>query len=153
MSTYTCKRCGWSGKVQGRRRCLRCSARRTALWRKRNPDKARLQRRRWEARFRRDRRDEYNRRRRLKRSRARMREAYTRRRLWLVAGDVTAKQLQLLYRKAGGACAYCGRRVERPRFTPTDPRGFDHVQSRQKGGKHTIGNIVVCCASCNAIKG
>ncbi len=72
---------------------------------------------------------------------------------WLSQGDVTKEQLMGIYDKAKGLCNYCHKKVETPRFSPADPRGFDHINSMAKGGKHTAGNMVVCCLPCNSIKG
>lgn len=149
---YECKACGWTGSVNGRPRCLECYRKRVKDWRARNPTKAREQRRRWEKKFRDERPDEYNRRRRLKRSKERLKEAYRKRREWLASGDVTRDELKQIYRRDGGACVYCGVKVAGVRYTPTDPRGFDHVRPRTKGGLHTASNIVVCCPQCNAVK-
>ncbi|MCC7173511.1 MAG: HNH endonuclease [Planctomycetes bacterium] len=80
-----------------------------------------------------------------------MREAQQRRAEWLSGGLVTREQLAELHAKARGCCFYCGCAVA-ARFTPGDPRGFDHVTPRARGGKHEIENMVVCCGSCNAKK-
>ena len=151
---YQCKRCGWSGKVRGRPRCLACYRRRVKEWRAQNPEKAKAQRRRHDRRFRTERPEEYNARRRRKRARnsETAQRAWRRRVEWLLQGDVTRDQLISIWEVADGKCNYCGVKV-RPRFNPLDPRGFDHVQSRAENGKHTADNLVVCCRSCNEAKG
>lgn len=148
---YECKTCGWVGAVKSRPRCLACANRRTRAWRKANPDKARADKRRQERRFRTERRDEYNAKRRQKRNGALSAAAVRRRKMWLTAGDVTAAQLRAIYERDGGCCRYC-RQIVYPRFNALDPRGFDHVVPRAKGGQHTASNIVTCCGICNAAK-
>lgn len=103
---HSCKKCGWSGLVNGRPRCLACWRRRSKEWHAANPDKSR---------------------------------------------DVTRQQLVAIAERDGHICTYCKQPV-RYRFSPLDPRGFDHVQPRSKGGKHTAANIVSCCRSCNELK-
>jgi len=100
-----------------------------------------------------ERRDEYNAKRRRKRSPERNHEAYRQRALWLLNGDVTGEELITIFEQAKGRCNYCGTTIKRPRFNPFDPRGFDHVQPRTKGGRHTKANIVVACRRCNELKG
>lgn len=82
---------------------------------------------------------------------ARSKRMYERRNAWLRTGDVTREQLQAIWKAYAGKCAYCGIPVM-PRYTPCDPRGFDHVVPRIRGGKHTAMNIVVCCRRCNELK-
>jgi 5-methylcytosine-specific restriction endonuclease McrA len=43
-------------------------------------------------------------------------------------------------------CAYC--------YTPMSPRDktLDHIIPRSRGGMHGVGNVVVCCRSCNSRK-
>lgn len=149
---YTCGKCGWVGEVKSRPRCLVCYAKRVSEWRANNPDKAKAQKARYQKRHRETRRDEHNaRRRRLRKSETNAAN-YRQRLLWLIQGDATRQDLISIYEKAKGLCVYCGIKV-RPRFTPTDPRGFDHVIARVNGGKHTASNIVVSCGRCNARKG
>lgn len=71
---------------------------------------------------------------------------------WLRTGSVTATDLRAIYNSTNGHCVYCGVFVPEPRFTPKDPRGFDHIKPRAFGGNHEKGNIVTCCGTCNAIK-
>lgn len=152
MTNYHCKVCGWRGKVNSRPRCLRCAARKTREWRKANPEAYRRQKARYDKRFRLERPDEY----RAKRRRYYLPQTAKRARLrrieWLKAGTVTRKELQAIYAFHKGCCAYCGKHVPKPRYSPIDPRGFDHVISRALGGKHEKENIVVCCRSCNELK-
>ena len=152
MSYYRCKKCGWEGEVNGRPRCLPCYARAAKRWRQRFPEKKRALAVRMDIKARRERRDEYNARRRRKRSRTRDAEARHRRGRWLAAGDVTREQLIDIWEAARGRCHYCHGPLGIPRFTPTDPRGFDHVVAPAAGGKHTASHIVACCRKCNATK-
>ena len=150
---YTCRKCGWVGTVNGRPRCLPCAREAVKQWRRNHHDKYLAQKRRYEHRLRKERRPEYRAR---KRRRYDSRTAALRwqtRREWLLCGNVTREQLQRLYQSSGGICYYCLAIVPNPRFSPSDPRGFDHVCSRAKGGMHTISNMVVCCRKCNERKG
>lgn len=150
---YKCTSCGWVGSVHGRPRCLPCYAKRTAEWRKNNPEAAKDLKRRMYRKLRNDRPQKEAERKRIRRSRnpELCRDKYAQRLNWLRSGDVTADQLRSVFQISDGKCHYCGVDV-RPRFTPSDPRGFDHVIPRAKGGLHTHSNLVVCCASCNARK-
>jgi len=71
------------------------------------------------------------------------------RKKWLLKGDVTREQLIELYESHGESCHYCGSDIKTIRFNPVQPLGFDHKTPRSRGGKHTIKNIVPCCADCN----
>jgi hypothetical protein len=51
---------------------------------------------------------------------------------------------QRIIRKANGFCYYCNTRSER--------LSLDHVLPLSRGGRHSEGNIVVCCMSCNSSK-
>ena len=152
MTYYKCKKCGWEGEVKTKPRCLVCSIKAVRAWEKRNPEKARQYRRDADKRFRQNDPKGYN----MKRRRNRKKETnalnYQKRLKWLLAGDVTRIQLIEIYEKFNGKCVYCDRKVK-PRFTVTDPRGFDHLNPRVKGGRHTAFNIVVCCRKCNELKG
>jgi 5-methylcytosine-specific restriction endonuclease McrA len=44
-------------------------------------------------------------------------------------------------------CIYCGKK-----FSDTDKPTIDHMLPLSKGGIHSIGNIAVCCRSCNSKK-
>ena len=150
---YTCKTCGWSGEVIGRSRCLACYRRRVKAWRKANPEQARAQKSRYDKKFRTERPDEYRAKRRryyLPKTAAR---SWARRKQWIASGDVTANQLRIIFKAHDGKCVYCRVPVSHPRFNPLDPRGFDHVKPRSKGGRHTASNLVVSCRRCNELKG
>lgn len=149
---YTCTKCGWSGEVKGRQRCLACARVRVKAWRKQNPEKYKAQKQRYDKHMREARREEYNARRRRRRRAARCVEAYRRRLAWLMTGDVTREELILIWEEADGKCSYCGGTLGKPRFNPLDPRGFDHVRPRSRGGIHTRANICACCKDCNSRK-
>ena len=151
MTHYKCGKCGWSGEVNGRPRCLACYRKYISEWRNRYPDKVRNQRAQQDKRNRETRREWYNARRRRYRKPETNAMARRARIEWLLSGDVTREQLITVYENHQGNCHYCGKHVM-ARFTPFDPRGFDHVKSRSKGGKHTASNLVVCCRQCNALK-
>jgi len=72
---------------------------------------------------------------------------------YILAGNVTRLELIDLFEKSDERCHYCGVHIERPRFDPHLPVGFDHVIPFCKGGKHEISNMVVCCGVCNRKKG
>ena len=148
---YTCKKCGWTGNVQGRQRCMECARKRTAKWHKENPQKSRAQSLRYDKKFRLERREEYNAKRRKYRKPETNYSNRVKRLQWLISGDVTRTQLIEIYER-DKKCVYCGHNVI-PRFTVTDPRGFDHVIAKVNGGQHTFDNIVVCCKKCNEKKG
>ena len=57
---------------------------------------------------------------------------------------VTARDWSRLCARFDHRCAYCGERK---------PLTQDHVVAIVRGGKHSIGNLVPCCVSCNASKG
>lgn len=152
MRDYLCKKCGWSGQVKDKAyRCLGCAREAVRKWRKENPEKYKIQRARKEKRFRTERRDEYNAKRRRIRSSERNAEQRIRRLKWFLEGNVTRLDLVEIFEKQKGKCSYCGTLVK-PRFTPSDPRGFDHIIPRKLGGKHEKDNIQVCCGKCNGIK-
>ena len=150
---YHCKRCGWQGEVGvDRPRCLECSRRSVKAWRARNPEKVAQQKARYDKRFRATRPEEYRAKRRRNYLPATAKKARTRRIVWLKNGTVTSQDLRELAALYNFRCVYCGVKVK-PRYTPFDPRGFDHVVSRVKGGKHERSNIVPCCRNCNELKG
>jgi hypothetical protein len=150
-TAYSCKHCGWSGEVSGRPRCLPCCAKRTKEWRQQNPDKAADLKRRMEKQSRVNRPEVEAARKRRVRSRnpEHYRAKYAERLEWLRAGDVTRADLERIFAEANGKCVYCGTEV-RARFTPSDPRGFDHVIPRSKCGLHTSSNLALACGDCNA---
>lgn len=149
---FECKKCGWSGLVRSRPRCLACYREACRIWRQANPDKVLAKKRQENRRFFYERREEHN----ARRRKYRKPETNKRNRLirlaWLASGDVTRQQLIDLYEASDRKCCYCQCTVEKARFTPTDPRGFDHIVARANGGRHTIENIVVSCGLCNARK-
>jgi 5-methylcytosine-specific restriction endonuclease McrA len=150
---FFCSKCGWSGQVNGTPRCLPCAAAATRAWRLANPDKRRDQKRRYEHRLRAERPWKvaaYKRSRRAKNPEL-TKAKWAERSAWLKSGDVTREQLQALFNTSKGRCYLCGIEV-RARFIPHDPRGFDHIVPRSKGGLHTASNLAVCCGSCNARK-
>lgn len=147
---YTCKKCGWSGWVSGRPRCLPCAAKATSNWRKNNPDKNRNLKQRMDKKTRTERPEiaAARKRRKYANNIEHYRSKYAERLQWLSEGNVTKEQLVNIYMEAQGKCHYCSQPVK-PRLTPSDPRGFDHVMPRSKGGKHTVSNLVLCCRNCN----
>lgn len=149
---YHCKRCGWQGEVGvDRPRCLECARRSVKAWRARNPEKVKAQKARYDKRYRAERPEAYRAKRRKRYLPATAKRARERRIAWLQAGSVTASDLRDIARLYNFRCVYCGTSV-RPRYTPHDPRGFDHVISRANGGKHEKANIVTCCRRCNERK-
>lgn len=152
MTSYTCKKCGWSGNVNGTPRCLPCAVKATKKWKKENPEKFRAQRRRYVKSVWRRRPDEMRARRRRYYLPATARRQRFRRKDRLRAGSATATDLRLVYKIHNGKCAYCGTDVPNPRFSRINPRGFDHVVSLSMGGRHDKENIVVCCYECNTRK-
>lgn len=46
----------------------------------------------------------------------------------------------------GFRCVYCAR------ILPPEELTVDHVEPRVKGGDHSEGNLVACCAACNREK-
>lgn len=150
--SYVCQRCGWSGQVNGKARCLPCAALATRKWRAENPDAARNLKRRMEktpagrARMVRHKRE------RRARNPQTTQMAWRRRIEWLASGDVTREQLAAILHAAQGRCHYCNALVRCVRLNPHDPRGFDHRVPRARGGQHTATNIVLACADCNERK-
>lgn len=149
--TYTCPKCGWTGEVRTRPRCLPCVRAAVKAWRKANPEKYLAQKRRGEHRARKERREQYRANRRRRRKPEVDAAQRVKRLTWLLAGDVTRADLIAIYER-DKVCVYCGATVK-PRFTPTSPRGYDHIVSRANGGKHTAANLCISCGPCNARKG
>jgi len=50
-------------------------------------------------------------------------------------------------KKYASVCSYCG-----ITFTNKNQKTLDHCKPKSKGGKRTLGNIVVCCTKCNGLK-
>lgn len=67
------------------------------------------------------------------------------RRAWAGFSLVTARDVRRLYHRYGHRCAYCRQ--------PDEMLGLDHVFPLARGGRHTIGNLLPACPSCNASKG
>lgn len=59
---------------------------------------------------------------------------------------VSMRDWQRMVNRYGGRCAYCG---FRPRWTPLH---MDHVIPLKRGGRHSIGNVLPACGSCNVRK-
>lgn len=154
-ATKKCSKCGETLAIAAFSKanfyCKICASKSMKEWRKANPENARAQRRKWNesevgrAYLKKHKREKQ------RRNPDTCRRAWNRRQEWLRSGNVTGAQLRELYDAAMGACDYCGVEVH-PRFSPQDPRGFDHIQPRVLGGSHTITNMVLCCAKCNAMK-
>lgn len=133
--TKVCRVCGKRRVHHRPKWCLRCDAAKAKAWRERNHEWHKENMRAWR-----------------KGHPEVSRKSYVKRKAWLRRGNATKVQLQILYGQSNGKCKYCGMRVMNPRFRRTDPRGFDHIIPRIRGGKHTITNMVVCCWGCNAWK-
>jgi len=65
----------------------------------------------------------------------------------LAAGvfEVTSSDLERLYARQQGECAYCSSPL-------TAEKHLDHVTPLSRGGRHSIGNLVWACPSCNLRK-
>jgi 5-methylcytosine-specific restriction endonuclease McrA len=61
------------------------------------------------------------------------------------ASIVTERDIRRLVNRYRGCCAYCG--------DATAKLTIDHVVPFKRGGRHTIGNLVPACQSCNSSKG
>jgi 5-methylcytosine-specific restriction endonuclease McrA len=57
-------------------------------------------------------------------------------------GVVTKRDWDRLLRRYRGCCAYCG----------APSVGQDHIIPLSRGGRHSIGNVLPCCRSCNSSK-
>lgn len=74
------------------------------------------------------------------------RESRCRRRLKMTTTDtrvVTARDWRRLCARYGNRCAYCG---------TAGPLTQDHVVPIVRGGRHSIGNLLPACGSCNSSK-
>lgn len=60
-----------------------------------------------------------------------------------VTGHVRARDWRKLVARHDGRCAYCSKRA---------PLTKDHVVPISRGGRHTIGNLLPACRSCNSRK-
>lgn len=56
---------------------------------------------------------------------------------------ITKRDWDRLVRRHAGRCAYCGR---------TEALTIDHVVPIAKGGRHSIGNLLLACRRCNFSK-
>lgn len=61
-------------------------------------------------------------------------------------GEITQEEWNGILKEFGNRCAYCG----------SDGKpfglGMDHVIPLRSGGKHSVGNVVPACRSCNSRK-
>ena len=53
---------------------------------------------------------------------------------------------EIAYQQAHGCCFYCGTKIDRPRMT------LDHMTPLNRGGIHTLENVVMSCRACNSAK-
>ena len=60
---------------------------------------------------------------------------------------VTIRDLERMARRYDMACGYC-----QSGFTETNPLEWDHVIPVSRGGRHSIGNLIPACRSCNRNK-
>lgn len=153
MADRVCRVCHVAGPHRRAASCRACEAKRQADWRKANPERSKRQHAEYLMR-RIEREPDYEAKRRLakrRRNPEHHREQFRRRLAWLSEGTVTVADLHAVYARTSGKCFYCKTSV-RCRFSPKDPRGFDHVIPRVRGGLHKAENLVVCCGPCNALK-
>lgn len=130
-----CNKCGLRELHHHSKHCLKCDVKKATLWKRQHPKVAAAQQRRYTLRH-----------------PERKKALIQRRKQWFHEGDVTVEQLRELVVRSRSRCHYCGV-VVKCRCIPAEPRGFDHVLPRGRGGKHTISNMVVCCWPCNTSKG
>lgn len=137
--------------------CKKCYAKYMKEWRVKNREKYLISHRKsgakYDKKMRTENRDKYNSNRRKYRTSQKSHEIYIRRKKWLMDGDVTRGDLIEIWEKSKGLCSYCKGTIGKPRFSPFDMRGFDHVVSRDNGGKNNKDNLVACCRPCNERKG
>jgi 5-methylcytosine-specific restriction endonuclease McrA len=62
-------------------------------------------------------------------------------RLRATSSAVTVRDITRLAHRQQGLCAYCGNHMEAPEI--------EHVLPIVRGGRHSIGNIVLACRPCN----
>lgn len=85
----------------------------------------------------------------VRRNRERAREQVRRRRARLKGVDsrlVTERDIRRLYWRQRGQCAYCGVSLG------TDYH-VDHVIPVSRGGRNSVGNLLLACPTCNLSKG
>lgn len=58
-------------------------------------------------------------------------------------GSISARDWTRLINRYGGRCFYCGSH---------EPMTIDHIIPLARGGRHTIGNVLPACKSCNCSK-
>ena len=61
-------------------------------------------------------------------------------------GTLTTAQVKKLYAEVT-ACPYCDVPLDRSN------RHLDHKEPLSRGGRHTLGNVIPCCKTCNVRKG
>lgn len=61
-------------------------------------------------------------------------------------GTLTPSVVAELFAKASH-CPYCSSHMG------SMQKSLDHIQPLSRGGRHAIGNVVVCCKTCNTSKG
>ena len=66
---------------------------------------------------------------------------------------ISARKKAQIISKTDGRCAYCGIEL----FDDDDSTGagmtVDHLTPKSRGGTEELGNLVLCCRSCNSTKG
>ena len=60
---------------------------------------------------------------------------------------------RLVKQRDGNRCRYCGKEVNLQDRKSDDGGTYDHVIPISQGGDESLGNIVLCCRSCNSKKG
>jgi 5-methylcytosine-specific restriction endonuclease McrA len=67
----------------------------------------------------------------------------------------TEDELNYVYDKNNGYCAYCGKRLSFVNYGKTGARGswhIDHSRSKANGGTDYLRNLVPACIDCNLDK-
>jgi len=64
-----------------------------------------------------------------------------------MGGGERAGRKERIFKRDGFRCVYCGAEPVSTELT------LDHVEPRMRGGDHSEGNLVTCCAACNRLKG
>jgi 5-methylcytosine-specific restriction endonuclease McrA len=77
------------------------------------------------------------------RNRTRRSEYRARRRARKANGFLSERDWSRLVNRLGGRCFYCG---------SAEPMTIDHIIPLARGGRHTIGNVIPACLSCNCSK-
>jgi len=68
---------------------------------------------------------------------------HAQRRGWKSNDKISTRDWSRLVTRHGECCAYCGKAA---------PLTVDHVVPLSRGGRHTIGNVLPACLSCNSSK-